>query len=381
MPAKENLFAASARMSLAKKHPLKDPLLQEEPWCATCHSRPETRLLCCSRCHTAWYCSKDCQIADYREHKEDCLDVSKHWKFVEEEAASLRMTRFAGNDENLFEMRVGFFGEIEEMHDYIEARLGLMTTYVEAAFRVEIKSVWEKALHHALALLRLNATGPPPSPILSAAIFIPLILQRDDDTCDMIRFFINIDTEREEDMHEYFRMHSESKEGDWIYPREKNCRFLNFFDECADLTSPDQQMPFLLALLLVKCGIVATYNAISRSIKVFESTSGGQRIHEVQMIVKEMLVDESLVNIKSQRKQVDRLVCGIHRNNCVVLRTLLEPDSLTGYILSQEERGLDVSLSSGTMSLLVYCMRCMIRIPGTHDVLEEDFMKAGFYDD
>jgi hypothetical protein len=44
----------------------KDPHLQEKPWCATCNRRPKSGLLCCSRCHAAWYCNSICQKAHYK---------------------------------------------------------------------------------------------------------------------------------------------------------------------------------------------------------------------------------------------------------------------------------------------------------------------------
>ncbi len=47
----------------------KDPRVQETPWCASCHSRPASGLKCCARCHTVWYCNKDCQVDHYSSHK------------------------------------------------------------------------------------------------------------------------------------------------------------------------------------------------------------------------------------------------------------------------------------------------------------------------
>nr|XP_018900304.1 PREDICTED: uncharacterized protein LOC109032563 [Bemisia tabaci] len=43
--------------------------------CATCHkSENEVPLLRCSRCKRERYCSRECQRANWREHKSDCSD-------------------------------------------------------------------------------------------------------------------------------------------------------------------------------------------------------------------------------------------------------------------------------------------------------------------
>jgi hypothetical protein len=171
-------------------------------------------------------------------------------------------------------------------------------------------------------------------------------------------------------------MHTQSEEGDWIYPREINCRFHNFCDQCPELTNPDLPMPFLLVLLIVKCGVVARYDANRRSIKAFESTSGGQRIHEVQMAMEEMLIDENLVNIKSQQHQVDHLIRLIQRKNPTALPAILSPAPIAAYFdhFLEEEDNLG-EVSTEALSLLVYCKRCLFRIPGSFKVLKRHFEK------
>ena len=85
------------------------------------------------------------------------------------------------------------------------------------------------------------------------------------------------------------------------------------------------QVAFFVALLIIKLRIVATYEATCGSIDLAFGTAGGKRIVEVQDVVKEMLVDESLVNIESQREQVKRLIKVIHRNNSTMLPAILNP--------------------------------------------------------
>lgn len=50
-----------------------------EPTCASCNKVEEIdgpALLRCSACRTAYYCSKDCQKADWKKHKKDCRPSS-----------------------------------------------------------------------------------------------------------------------------------------------------------------------------------------------------------------------------------------------------------------------------------------------------------------
>ncbi|KAH0834240.1 hypothetical protein J3R83DRAFT_11557, partial [Lanmaoa asiatica] len=38
--------------------------------CARCHQQDQLKL--CSRCHAVKYCSKECQISDWKVHKSIC---------------------------------------------------------------------------------------------------------------------------------------------------------------------------------------------------------------------------------------------------------------------------------------------------------------------
>ena len=105
-------------------------------------------------------------------------------------------------------------------------------------------------------------------------------------------------------------------------------------------------------------------------------TTGGQRIQAVQSVVKEMLIDESLVNIESQRQQVERLIKVIHRNNATILPAILNPVPLI------KSRGLQggVRISpDDSLFVLLYCIRCIARVPGAQALLEERFGKNPSY--
>lgn len=52
------------------------PLMQPQPQIATCGAcrKPggDSGLLWCSRCGTVQYCSRECQLADWKSHKKAC---------------------------------------------------------------------------------------------------------------------------------------------------------------------------------------------------------------------------------------------------------------------------------------------------------------------
>ena len=73
--------------------------------------------------------------------------------------------------------------------------------------------------------------------------------------------------------------HVQSQEGEWIDPRNKNCRFLDIWDEFPNVNDRDVPLSFLVVLLIIKCRIVATYDATCISIDL--AFRGGQRIQAV----------------------------------------------------------------------------------------------------
>lgn len=58
----------------------------EDPKCAECGEVATQR---CSRCKNEWYCSRECQLKKWKQHKKFCEIVSKNMsedqKFKEEQ--------------------------------------------------------------------------------------------------------------------------------------------------------------------------------------------------------------------------------------------------------------------------------------------------------
>lgn len=206
--------------------------------------------------------------------------------------------------------------------------------------------------------------------------FILLYLNRDDDAFDFIRYWEKADFMRgEESIAELLRRHARSREGEWLYPREKNCRFLDFFEECPAANDKDVPLAFLVALLIIKLRLDAGYDATCQSIDLAFATTGGEHIQEVQVAVREMLIDSSVVDIDRQRQQVERLVNVIHRNNPSMLPSILDPLPL----LERRPQSNIQGDPSDVYDTLNYCNRCFVRVPGAQLMLEQRFGERPSY--
>ena len=90
-----------------------------------------------------------------------------------------------------------------------------------------------------------------------------------------------------------------SKEGDWIYPRETNCRYLDVFEDIFSNKKPQADLAYLLALVIIKLRIVAAHDAAMQSLED--------------------------VDVESQREQANRLLDVIHLQNPSMIPALLNP--------------------------------------------------------
>merc|ERR1719160_2426766 len=57
------------------------------PTCVVCHADAKQR---CSRCQTEWYCSRKCQVSDWKRHKSICIAICEHNKRAETEAPMIQ---------------------------------------------------------------------------------------------------------------------------------------------------------------------------------------------------------------------------------------------------------------------------------------------------
>ncbi|GAX29232.1 hypothetical protein FisN_28Lu091 [Fistulifera solaris] len=217
----------------------KDTLLKQQPYCYACKDQI-AGLKRCSRCNVAWYCSAECQKKHFEIHREVCKQVAKDRKNMEQEAVVIRnwYNEDTNAFENLLETRVGDFPS-PDTHDYLEARHCLADDLWDVAYDFGVKEVWEKSRFHYQELLRLDAKSPV---LLRYRLpYILLYLNRDDEAFSYIRYWLNFDKLDEE---EILTRHRQSREGEWLYPIEPNCRFLDIFQECPPIKNQREAAPF-----------------------------------------------------------------------------------------------------------------------------------------
>merc|ERR1712139_246071 len=73
------------RRSLGNMFTIPDELTA--PTCVVCHADAEQR---CSRCQTEWYCSRKCQVSDWKRHKSICIAICEQKKLAEREAPMIQ---------------------------------------------------------------------------------------------------------------------------------------------------------------------------------------------------------------------------------------------------------------------------------------------------
>jgi hypothetical protein len=127
----------------------------------------------------------------------------------------------------------------------------------------------------------------------------------------------------------------------------------------------------LVAVLIIKLRLVAAYDVTRKSIDAaFEETTGGQFIHEVKPAVTEIHLYENVVNIDSQRKQIERLLNAIDNNIPSMLPAILNPLPL----LRQFRPCPDIRGDpSEAYDIVNVCNRCILRIPGARKLLEKRY--------
>ncbi|GAX21174.1 hypothetical protein FisN_14Hu385 [Fistulifera solaris] len=228
---------------------------------------------------------------------------------------------------------------------------------MDVAYDYEVKEVWEMALNHFLELVRLD-----PEYHCEVGYYVPLALlylNRDDDAYAFVRYVINVENL---DSNEILSRHARSREGDWVYPVEMNCRYSDIFKEYPDMDWDGVEDPYLLALIIIKLRIVAYHDDTARGLSVAFDATYAKRIQEAEPIVREMLLCN---DIASQRRQLDMLLDNFDPRSL---------SALYGFRLYERERSSAWKKASNLHPfpidvMLFYGARVLFRVPGAVDVL------------
>jgi hypothetical protein len=208
--------------------------------------------------------------------------------------------------------------------------------------RMESKAGLKQVCDHYQELLRLCRGDNLGTRFLFPAAL--LRLDRDDDAYAFCRYWI-----KEADDDAADELHANSKEGDWLYGREPNCRFNDILKEVDHSGLKYTGLAILMGLLIVKMRVVAVLEA--------------QKLREGA----DFMLDDKLAEQKAHR---DGLLDLVHQSNETMLPALLHPAPL----LSQ---GLPPYYSPGKPSeagmLLEDTLHLWDCIPGAKENLKERF--------
>ena len=153
----------------------------------------------CSRCLAVFYCSRECQTADFSEHKKICKQISK----AREKASALEIALRGGPiptwDENHYvnwsNQRIDYFNEKYlgnwwghlDPRDYCRAVWKVTDLLLEVAWDYECEAIWEECLNLKLELLRNNVGDN--QGIRHEVPEVLLYLNRDDDCVKFIKWW------------------------------------------------------------------------------------------------------------------------------------------------------------------------------------------------
>lgn len=223
----------SLMMAMMPPYEGTDPNTSVDWYCKSCCNRVDeegvTSLKKFGRCRLAKYCSSHCQRADYKEHKEDCIELERLRKETQRLSRKLQACDdilVVDNEGmcNLFRTHVGQFWGILETRDYCRARAQLAAANVHMGHEYEVAPLLEVALRHQLGLLRLIVSDN--LGLRNEVVFTLLRLNRDRACVAFVEHWVK--SFQEEDHERMVERHRAAGADEWFYG-EGDIRF-DFLD-------------------------------------------------------------------------------------------------------------------------------------------------------
>jgi hypothetical protein len=288
---------------------------------------PPKKVHVCSACRLFFYCSRECQVADRKNHKKACNTIKKQRAVVEREADFAR----AGN---LFDTQVGNFWSVA--FPYVKAKFDLALLIHPVAVQTHCSENWEEINSHLQELVRLihSHRGYDFGIAWKFAMFL-LHQGRDDDSYSICRALLR----RMSAPDDYSEPEGAagSKEGDWIYPREKNCRFNNIYEDVPAIGEV-VDCYLLVVVWLIKKRILSIYVCREEAFSIFlyETNCYSKYLGENEIVghtIRKFLTgygvgknDEYIAFMHEQERQLNQLADRIDEINPMALRTLRQAD-------------------------------------------------------
>mmetsp|Transcript_27326 Transcript_27326/g.76306 ORF Transcript_27326/g.76306 Transcript_27326/m.76306 type:complete len:377 (+) Transcript_27326:172-1302(+) len=177
------------------------------------------RLLKCSRCRVAVYCSARCQREDYKgEHREACKALKEYSDEMKREELRLHHApaTLSYDNMNYFkEDNIGHFYGLFETRGYLRAIYGLAEEIRYLAHTQETRPLWDKVVKLHLEILRLNHSDN--MGVRFKLPFYLLSLNRDQDCYSFIKHW-----KRVYDRNDGKPPSPPPRKGEWFYPRDAN---------------------------------------------------------------------------------------------------------------------------------------------------------------
>jgi hypothetical protein len=246
-----------------------------------------------------------------------------------------------------------------ETRGYMKERMTLIYKLSCHARESKTEEAWSLVAEHYLECLRLSMNDN--NGLRFALPFVLLRLNREDDAYCFCRYWIfKMNHERESDR----RLHRESNEGDWIYPKQENCRYFDIFAECENIED-HSDLSSLIALAAIKMRLVAVFDArIEELERISSSTSSLTQPWEgeTEKVRRSIMgTVEQERTLADQRRQLDKLLDLVHRRNDTVLAAILHPAPIIALGAQPFYRH---GTSSETLMLLPYITDVWLSIPG-----------------
>jgi hypothetical protein len=203
--------------------------------------------------------------------------------------------------------------------------MALISKLTELAHETQTKEAWTLVAEHYLECLRLNLSDN--NGLRFEFPFVLLRLNRDDDAYCFCRYWVTYD-----DWDDERGTHSSSKEGDWIYPKQDGCRYLDVLKDCEEVRDRGNLWS-LLAFAVIKMRLVAVFEARTRAFEAASSAHSsriGQGEAEVENMQREIMgTVEHEQLLSDQGRQLDQLLDLIDGHNEVMVPALLHPGPLS----------------------------------------------------
>ena len=323
------LDAASAFLATKIKAELSDTECtttgySKEDICLKCRM-PESQkqLKTCKKCLLATYCGKECQIADWSEHKAVCKGIKADAVSTEKEFNLLRQEE---DMENAFEDHVGHFWGILETRDYCRARRDLAMKTHKLAKTTKSPKALKAAVDNMLDLLRLIHSDN--LGLRGVVPFLMLDQDRDDDAYNFVKWWTTIDPDGRYDWGQVPR----SQPGEWLYLRDQDVK--------EDLLiRPGKkdfhvQLAHLATIILIKARLISKAQEINLKgeaalQKLLEESGRSHGQVELPLhAIRNHLALLSDQELKRQNALVDKYLQKLLSMNHILAKAVINPDPL-----------------------------------------------------